>query len=84
MKYIVTEDEDGNEEIFTFPNSVNHDCMAEALGRIKNQTHGSWKRINRYPISAGFVGKDNKCYGMSETLNLKSRPDADTKLLART
>lgn len=80
MKYIVMEDEDGKEEIFIFPKSVNHDCMAEALGRIKNQTWGSWVRVWRNPVSAGFVS-DGVCSGYSETLNLKSRGDQDSKLI---
>ncbi len=81
MKYIVTKDEEGREEIFTFPDSVHHDAMAEILNRIKNQTHGNWKRVRRRPISAGFVRSDGTCFGSSETLRLESRP-ADTALLA--
>ena len=79
MKYIVTQDENGKEEIFVFPKSVNHDCMGEVLGYIKNQTWGNWERVFRFPISAGFTD-GVKCYGHSETLGLKSRPE-DTQLL---
>ena len=39
MKYIVTRNlENDKEEIFIFPKSVNHDCMAEVLECIKNQS----------------------------------------------
>lgn len=81
MKYICTEDKEGKEEIFTFPNSIDHDAMADALSRIKNQTWGQWERVRRMPISAGFVGVDGKCYGNSETLGLESRNDTDSKIL---
>lgn len=73
-------DVEGNEEIFTFPNSVNHDCMAEVLRGIKNQTWGVWERNRRFPVSAGFVSEGRVCYGESETLNLHSRPN-DTAIL---
>lgn len=80
MKYIVMEDEDGKEEIFIFPKSVNHDCMAEVVGRIKNQTWGNWVRVWRTPVSAGFT--DGKtCHGRSETLNLDSRGHIDEMLI---
>jgi len=69
-----------NEEIFTFPDTVNHDCMAEVLGRIKNQTHGNWQRVFREPVSAGLVDENGICYGESETLGLSSREE-DTAIL---
>lgn len=86
MKYIVMETfgADSVEEIFLFPNSVNHDCMAEVLSRIKNQTWGDWKRIGRMPVSAGFVNAEGTCYGESESLGLESRPSEDTELLRKT
>lgn len=80
MKYIVTRTEEGREDIFVFPSEIHHDAMAEMIGRIKNQTHGNWKRIQRTPVSAGFVGPNFTCYGRSETLNLDSRPQ-DTELM---
>lgn len=54
--------------------------MAEVLESIRNQKHGSWKRIHREPISAGFV-EGGKCVGKSESLGLQSRPELDTALL---
>lgn len=82
MKYIVTRDESGNEEAFLFPRGIDHDAMAEVLARIKNQTHGNWKRVFREPVAAGFVDPSGRCHGRSETLGLPSRPE-DTALLAR-
>lgn len=82
MKFITTIDEQGVEEIFSFPRSVHHDAMAEMLARIKDQTHGNWRRVLRKPIAAGFVSEDNVCFGHSETLQLAARPE-DSALLAR-
>lgn len=79
MKYIVTEQADGTEEIFLFPRAVNHDCMADVLCHIRNHSHGNWKRISRVPIAAGFV-EGGKCTGNSESLMLCSRPQ-DTLML---
>ena len=73
MKYIATKTGDEQEEIFVFPNSVDHDAMAEVLGCIKNHTYDPWERVFREPVSAGFVSHDGKCYGESVTLRLKSR-----------
>jgi hypothetical protein len=80
MKYVTTRRTDGKEEIFIFPRDVHHDCMAEALNRIRSQSWGDWHRVFREPIAAGFV-EGGKCVGASETLGLKSR-DEDTALLS--
>jgi len=83
MKYIVTKNiATTEEEIFLFPNTVNHDCMGEVLEGIKNQTHDS--RDWRMAISAGFVDINGTCYGNSESLGLESRPAEDTELLEET
>jgi hypothetical protein len=81
LKYITTLNEESEREIFTFPNSVNHDCMAEALSCIKDQTHNPWERVSRTPVSAGFVSAANECYGESESLGLESLGHADSSLL---
>ena len=81
MKYICTERLDGREEIFIFPDDIDHDAMAEALGRIKDQTHSNWKRVFRKPVSAGFVDSKGTCFGQSVTLGLDSRRK-DSELLA--
>ncbi len=79
MKYIKTESEEGVLEIFTFPNSIDHDAMVEAIARARNKTRGEWRRIARTPVSAGFVTA-GKCHGRSETLKL-SAAEEDTDLL---
>lgn len=81
MKFITTRDEQGKEELFAFPRNVHHDAMAEVLGRIKNQTHGNWRRVYREPVAAGFIDAAGACVGHSETLGLVARPE-DTALLA--
>lgn len=82
MKYIVMEDERGNKDIFVFPRNINHDCMAEMLKGIKDQTRGNWERVFRKPVSAGFVNKSLTCYGSSESLGISSCP-GDTDLLRK-
>lgn len=79
MKYIVTVDEEGTEEIFLFPATISHDAMAEAIYRVRNQSRGDWRRVSRTPVSAGFV-RGGQCVGRSETLRLDSRPQ-DSDLL---
>ena len=74
-------DQDGHETLIVFPKFLHHDCMAESLEGVRNQTYGNWERIFRRPVAAGFVDRGLKCYGNSETLGLKSRPEQDTKLL---
>lgn len=84
MEYIVTEHENGTEEIFTFPDSIYHKDMAEVVEHLKEHDrliYGKWKRVKREPISAGFI-KGGKCVGMSESLMLSSRPQ-DTDLLSK-
>ena len=75
------ENEDRKDEIIVFPRSINHDCMAEAMQRLKNQTWGNWKRLTRIPVSAGFVDSTGVCYGKSETLNLFALVPEDNELL---
>lgn len=79
MKYIVTKDEKGTLEIFTFSRAINHDCFAQAVAGIRNEMHGDYRRVRRIPVSAGFVS-GGICYGESLTLGLKSR-DEDSDLL---
>jgi hypothetical protein len=79
MKYIVTVDENQNREIFIFPRTVNHSIFAESIERMRNQTHGNWKRIIRTAKSAGFI-EGGKCVGESESLGLKAL-ESDNELL---
>ena len=88
MKYIRFEhfddvNDDWVDEIIVFPRSINHDCMAEVSRGIKDTMHGSWKRIRRAPVSAGFVTSDLKCYGKSESLALESFEEEDTEILRK-
>lgn len=80
MKYVVMQDENGIQELFMFPKSVNHDVFANAVSRLKDQAHGNWKRIDRDVISAGFTD-GTTCFGRSETLNLDSRGRLDEMLI---
>jgi hypothetical protein len=79
MKYIVVTNKDNEEEMFIFPKSVNHDCFAEVVDRIKNQSYGQWSRERRVVVSAGFTN-GLSCYGKSESLGVASR-DIDTKIM---
>lgn len=83
MKYIVVK-LDGEEQIFVFPKSVDHDRMMEAIGAIRMGSQRNWNRVYRDAdtISAGFV-VNGCCQGHSETLGLKSRGEADTMLLRK-
>lgn len=86
MKYIVTKQDDDTEEIFTFPDSVYHKDMAEAVSYLKQHDRynpDKWQRIHREPIAAGFV-YGGKCEGVSESLGLRSRPERDTAMLGLT
>lgn len=83
MKYVVTKDKNGKQELFMFPKSINHDDFAEVLSHIKMRNpnnHRDWERMYREPIAAGFT--DGKtCSGRSETLNLDSRGRLDEMLI---
>lgn len=84
MKYVVTQRETELvdvyiREIFIFEKAINHDCFAEMITRIKDQTHGNWVRVKREVVSAGFTDGVT-CYGESESLGLKSSKH-DTALL---
>lgn len=81
MKYVVTKDESGKEEIYIFPKNINHNDFTEVLSYIKQYTGPrDWERQYREPIAAGFYdGK--RCYGRSETLDLDSRGRLDEMLI---
>ncbi len=68
-KYIVFESPHDLEVIVAFEGFITHSDM-----QIR------WYK----PISAGFIDvKTGECWGRSESLKLKSRPDEDTKLAQR-
>lgn len=83
MKYVVV-DFEGEEQIFTFPRSIDHDRFFEGVGAIRMGSSSNWKREYRLAeaVSAGFVDC-GECHGHSETLKLKSRGDVDTALLRK-
>lgn len=84
MKYLVAVIDDG-EAMFTFPKTVDHDRMAEALESIRFGSGRNWDRklfngVERGSIiSAGFIS-NGTCHGRSETLGLDCRPIIDTAL----
>ena len=80
MKYVVVSTETAGEQLFVFPKNIDHNSFAEVLSYIKVGTSQNWNREYREPISAGFTD-GIKCYGRSESLDLKSRPDIDATLL---
>lgn len=81
MKYIVTKMDDGTEELFMFPKSIDHDKFADAVDRIRRRTgFMGWERDSRTPIAAGFTD-GVKCVGRSETLGLDSRGPIDEALI---
>ena len=69
-KYVVYIDADGDEVLETFdPEIIHARYVADegvAIGRL---------------VSAGFATVHGECYGHSTSLNLSSRPHADTALL---
>jgi hypothetical protein len=72
---------DGVESIFIFPKIIDHDRMHEGITMIRFGYGNRWERkLRDYPISAGFF-ENGKCFGESETLNLKSRGAVDTALI---
>lgn len=79
MKYIVVR-LNGKEAIFTFPRSIDHNRMHEAVCGIRHGSGGNWRRLYAEAISAGFIDNGN-CHGRSETLDLDSRGDLDSILL---
>jgi hypothetical protein len=82
VKYIVFE-LNAKEMIFVFPRDVDHDRMAEGCQAIRWGDERNWRRSlrDRKAISAGFV-TNGVCHGQSVTLGIKSRGEADTKLLS--
>ena len=75
-----TTEDDTTEEIFTFPDTVNHDVMASLIEFMRPNLYGTFELVGRMPVSAGFIGYANTCFGRSESLNLDSRPQ-DTEIL---
>ena len=70
-KYIVTVDQDGNKEGFSFPDTINHKIMSNAIMSLLDKPSNvpGWKLVQRDTISAGFVEK-GRCFGESVSLKL--------------
>lgn len=77
MKYITTKNYLGQEFIFLFSKTINHDCFYQVVNELVGDEMG----LDTYMIvvSAGFTDLKT-CYGRSETLNKDSR-SVDTDLL---
>lgn len=73
MKFVTFNGCNG-EQIIVFPAKLQHLSFSECVTR---ESFGTMT-----PISGGFV-KDGKCVGESISLRMKSRGDADTKLLTK-
>lgn len=73
FKYIVTENEDGIEEIFIFPKAIDHDAFHENSLLIDNSLY---PEQYRFVTGAGFIdfsiNGEYRLYGRSETLNKDS------------
>ena len=83
MKYIVMSLLEV-EHIFIFPRTVDHDRMFEACEAIRFGGDRNWERKYRRDgecVGAGFVD-GGRCHGRSESLNIDSRGEKDTALLA--
>ncbi|MEQ1820244.1 MAG: hypothetical protein ABL871_16700 [Terricaulis sp.] len=69
-KYVCYVNDDGNEVLETFEPEIIHSQYVEA------------ERIDRLQlVSAGFATIHGECYGRSTSLEISSRPHADTALL---
>ena len=84
MKYIVLgvihESGMKMEVPFIFPEHIVHAMMSQVC---KVLCEATWQDSTITPISAGFVSStafEDDCYGESETLGLKSRPE-DSRLI---
>jgi hypothetical protein len=84
MKYIVMDVKKPGgfhlEVPFVFPDMVVHHMMAQVCKALCEAT---WPETEVKPVSAGFVSStafEDECYGESETLGLKSRPE-DSRLI---
>lgn len=86
MKYIVFKHDEHGELLFAFPNKpiLVHAEVAEMLRAVKIEKGRSWGRdlFDAEIVSAGFIDKHGNCFGKSESLDIKSRPDIDKKLFA--
>ncbi|MBL8545752.1 MAG: hypothetical protein JNL81_04770 [Hyphomonadaceae bacterium] len=69
-KYVCYVDDAGDEVLETFDPEIIHAQYVEKQGIARGRL-----------ISAGFATAHGECYGHSTSLNMSSRPHADTGLL---
>lgn len=71
-----------NELLFTFPSRISHSAMFAMVKHLRHGIKSSW--VTPYgkseAVAAGYIGKAGNCYGESESLKLKARPEIDTAL----
>lgn len=84
MKYIVLHDEDSKNEtkiMIIFPRLIDHDRMFEVSQDACYDSFDYEPDFNPiYCQSAGFLSKEKKCHGRSETLGKESKPIMDNVL----
>ena len=60
-----------------FPECLVHKNVAEHIEHLMRMEHNAEVEI----VSAGFYDIGATCYGESESLNLKSKPEQDTDII---
>lgn len=68
-----------NEYAVTFPAILVHKEIAQAI-QTSRDSDGAGLRIGKI-VAAGFVSDSGKCYGESESLNVKSRGPLDENVI---
>ena len=81
MKYIEVSAETETNKVIIFSEDINHDAMFECVRRMRKKLSTGWIRRSYKVVSAGFVNSDNTVYGMSETLRIGSRKEAEQYIL---
>ena len=71
MKYIMLETKSGLKLPFKFHKFINHSDMFDQCKMVAFQSGLGYCKL----VSAGFVDKNGKPYGRSETLNIDSNKD---------
>lgn len=81
MKYICVKRKGDNQIIFTFADTISHALMFNCISNNCYQRPLVSGHDKFEVVSAGFVTKKLQCFGDSQTLNVKSRGDVDSKIL---
>jgi hypothetical protein len=75
QKYITFETYGNEQHLIPFPDFIQHSVFAKQIQEAS-------PHYPMVPVSAGFI-VDARCEGISESLQLKSRPKEDTDLLIK-